>query len=171
MPRDRVVLVAPRRTNREILTCSPKKPPLALSYSSISSLFFLRQADAAARLGISLSALKTACKVVGVESWPSPRKANLKDRRTRSDRSGESANETRTKRENRLAGEIGELFDEALAHVDDNTDRKVREKFQRDHDGERIYIYLLAASRQNLRQSNKETARQKGRITDIKAAN
>ncbi|EKX34107.1 hypothetical protein GUITHDRAFT_119715 [Guillardia theta CCMP2712] len=62
-----VTIVLPRKKpsdgdngNREI----------ALTAESISKLFKMRQSDAAKHLGISLTALKSACRRVGVHKWP-----------------------------------------------------------------------------------------------------
>jgi len=41
-----------------------------LTAADITNMFYMRQAEAAESLGISLTALKNACKQVGIEHWP-----------------------------------------------------------------------------------------------------
>eukprot|EP00960_Hanusia_phi_P011604 338747-Hanusia_phi.AAC.3 len=60
--------VFPRRKKGESArssTCS-----LSLSLVDIKSLFYMRQSEAATFLGISLTAMKNACRRVGISRWP-----------------------------------------------------------------------------------------------------
>ncbi|EKX40108.1 hypothetical protein GUITHDRAFT_113846 [Guillardia theta CCMP2712] len=63
------VQVFPRRKNGE----THRNGVVNLSYSDILNLFHLRQDQAAKELGISITALRGACKRLGVPKWPYPR--------------------------------------------------------------------------------------------------
>eukprot|EP00960_Hanusia_phi_P062079 765035-Hanusia_phi.AAC.7 len=52
---------------------APSQKEILISNETIESLLHLRQADAANQLGISLTALKNACKYLGFENWPTAR--------------------------------------------------------------------------------------------------
>ncbi|EKX49666.1 hypothetical protein GUITHDRAFT_104629 [Guillardia theta CCMP2712] len=60
-----VVTARPRQQNYV-----PSGLLIEIDLPSIQSLFHLRQEDAASRLGISLSSLKSACRRLGVHRWP-----------------------------------------------------------------------------------------------------
>ncbi|EKX44596.1 hypothetical protein GUITHDRAFT_152912 [Guillardia theta CCMP2712] len=60
--------VSPRRTPSQHL--QHRKPKVVLTVHSLRALFHLRQPDAARALGISLTALKNACKRLRVGKWP-----------------------------------------------------------------------------------------------------
>ena len=60
--------VFPRRKKGESQRSSPKS--LSLSLNDIKALFYMRQVEAASHLGISLTAMKNACRRVGVVRWP-----------------------------------------------------------------------------------------------------
>jgi len=49
---------------------STRSNPLFLSESDISSLFHMKQAEAANHLGLSVTALKNACRKLGIMKWP-----------------------------------------------------------------------------------------------------
>uniref|UniRef100_A0A7S0HLH5 RWP-RK domain-containing protein n=1 Tax=Hanusia phi TaxID=3032 RepID=A0A7S0HLH5_9CRYP len=73
LPDRPAVFVAPR-PRRGL----PDPPPLPstqirLSPAVLQPLFTLKQRDAADRLGISLSSLKTACRRIGIFRWPGSR--------------------------------------------------------------------------------------------------
>ncbi|EKX35392.1 hypothetical protein GUITHDRAFT_118412 [Guillardia theta CCMP2712] len=63
--------VFPRKRKGEI---EKFKMPITLDMAKISNLFHLRQTEAAQQLGISLTALKNACRRVGLAKWPYSRK-------------------------------------------------------------------------------------------------
>mmetsp|Transcript_20230 Transcript_20230/g.46013 ORF Transcript_20230/g.46013 Transcript_20230/m.46013 type:complete len:177 (-) Transcript_20230:129-659(-) len=48
----------------------PSGLPVDLDLPTIEGMFHMRQEDAAASLGISLSSLKSACRRLGVRRWP-----------------------------------------------------------------------------------------------------
>jgi hypothetical protein len=54
------IIVAPRNGN----------PQRELTLASITEVFHLRQEDAARKLRVSLSVLKSSCKKFGVSKWP-----------------------------------------------------------------------------------------------------
>mmetsp|Transcript_24458 Transcript_24458/g.55161 ORF Transcript_24458/g.55161 Transcript_24458/m.55161 type:complete len:140 (-) Transcript_24458:101-520(-) len=64
-----VARIFPRRKAGETPSAS-NKSVVTLSKKDISLLFHLKQGDAANRLGISLTALKKACRRVGIDKWP-----------------------------------------------------------------------------------------------------
>uniref|UniRef100_A0A7S0EAY4 RWP-RK domain-containing protein n=1 Tax=Hanusia phi TaxID=3032 RepID=A0A7S0EAY4_9CRYP len=69
-PSERVARIVPRRKNGK--SVHPlKRTAVTLTRQDIISLFHLRQGDAAGYLGISLTALKTACRQLGLQKWPS----------------------------------------------------------------------------------------------------
>ncbi|EKX36755.1 hypothetical protein GUITHDRAFT_117053 [Guillardia theta CCMP2712] len=59
---------------------SDQRRYIRLDLLTISSLFHLRQLEAARILGISLTSLKSACRRLGVERWPYTRDATSPDR-------------------------------------------------------------------------------------------
>ncbi|EKX33306.1 hypothetical protein GUITHDRAFT_120520 [Guillardia theta CCMP2712] len=72
--------VFPRRKRGEKERNSQKS--LVLGLNDIKNMFHMRQTEAAAFLGISLTAMKNACRRVGVSRWPysrhRPRRVSLK---------------------------------------------------------------------------------------------
>ncbi|EKX44835.1 hypothetical protein GUITHDRAFT_109260 [Guillardia theta CCMP2712] len=59
-------------------TSSPacrKNPGVSLKASSLQALFHLPQTKAAASLGLSLTAFKSACRRLGIARWPYERKS------------------------------------------------------------------------------------------------
>jgi hypothetical protein len=66
-----VVCIFPRRKAGESVRTCPEKgrAPLKFDLASIQPLFALSQKDAARALGISLTALKTMCRKLGITSW------------------------------------------------------------------------------------------------------
>ncbi|EKX38482.1 hypothetical protein GUITHDRAFT_115446 [Guillardia theta CCMP2712] len=64
------VQIFPRRKQGEEV----RSKPVFLSESDVSSLFHLRQPDAANQLGISVTALKNACRRLGITEWPYKKK-------------------------------------------------------------------------------------------------
>ncbi|EKX31952.1 hypothetical protein GUITHDRAFT_121879 [Guillardia theta CCMP2712] len=120
-----------------------KKASIALSYDSIAALFPLRQVDAAKTLGVSLTALKKACKQVGIAGWPYSRQhqgrssANQPSSEQPSEEDGEGG-EGGEGGEDRREGQMymaRGLFEEALEHVEGRTAtnglRKKKEQKQR----------------------------------------
>ncbi|EKX44174.1 hypothetical protein GUITHDRAFT_109958 [Guillardia theta CCMP2712] len=73
-PQPHVHYVMPRKKQGGQMPSS--KEIVALSYAKICSLFHLRQIEAARELGISLSALKTACRALGIFKWPNNRNSD-----------------------------------------------------------------------------------------------
>eukprot|EP00960_Hanusia_phi_P068199 766785-Hanusia_phi.AAC.1 len=66
--------------SRETEKQASKRIGMHLQLSDIVALFHLRQAEAAKILGISLSAMKNACRRVGITRWPYSRsRPNLPD--------------------------------------------------------------------------------------------
>eukprot|EP00960_Hanusia_phi_P040323 754398-Hanusia_phi.AAC.1 len=64
---DRIeIFVTPRDKN----DLRQGKKMFQISQKQIESLFHLRQTEAAAYLGISLTAMKAACRRVGISKWP-----------------------------------------------------------------------------------------------------
>ena len=51
----------------------PSQKEILITNETIESLLHLRQVDAANQLGISLTALKNACKYLGFDDWPTAR--------------------------------------------------------------------------------------------------
>ncbi|EKX42096.1 hypothetical protein GUITHDRAFT_111948 [Guillardia theta CCMP2712] len=51
----------------------PSQREVLITNETIESLLHLRQTDAANQLGISLTALKNACKYLGFDNWPTAR--------------------------------------------------------------------------------------------------
>eukprot|EP00960_Hanusia_phi_P031947 749579-Hanusia_phi.AAC.3 len=92
----RKVRLLPRRKRKSSVE-GPKE--LVLGMDQISLFFHLPQCEAATQMGISLSALKTVCRKVGLEKWPYKRKYF-------------SAKGLETSCHNDLS-----LFEEALEHV------------------------------------------------------
>ncbi|EKX32916.1 hypothetical protein GUITHDRAFT_156205 [Guillardia theta CCMP2712] len=66
----RVARVFPRRRRNEREIDSNRREEIVLTAADITNMFYMRQAEAAESLGISLTALKNACKQVGIEHWP-----------------------------------------------------------------------------------------------------
>eukprot|EP00960_Hanusia_phi_P046616 757938-Hanusia_phi.AAC.2 len=66
-PREQTVVVTARPRQQNFV---PSGLLIEIDLPSIQSLFHLRQEDAASRLGISLSSLKSACRRLGVHRWP-----------------------------------------------------------------------------------------------------
>uniref|UniRef100_A0A7S0F1T5 RWP-RK domain-containing protein n=1 Tax=Hanusia phi TaxID=3032 RepID=A0A7S0F1T5_9CRYP len=62
--------IVPRRKAGEFGASTSAKDAITLTERDIVSLFSLRQGDAARHLGISLTALKAACRRLGVPKWP-----------------------------------------------------------------------------------------------------
>ena len=73
---NKTAIVLPRKQNGEGVA---SKDPVCLDMAKISSLFKMRQIDAAKHLGISLSALRNACRHVGLEKWPYSRNRDKSD--------------------------------------------------------------------------------------------
>eukprot|EP00960_Hanusia_phi_P070787 767398-Hanusia_phi.AAC.3 len=73
---NKTAIVLPRKQNGEGVV---SKDPVCLDMARISSLFKMRQVDAAKHLGISLSALRNACRHVGLEKWPYSRNRDKSD--------------------------------------------------------------------------------------------
>eukprot|EP00960_Hanusia_phi_P044016 756411-Hanusia_phi.AAC.2 len=66
----RVARVFPRRKRGENGEVERARNGITLSHQDLTALFHLRQSDAAQQLGISLTALKSACRHVGIMKWP-----------------------------------------------------------------------------------------------------
>mmetsp|Transcript_2586 Transcript_2586/g.6188 ORF Transcript_2586/g.6188 Transcript_2586/m.6188 type:complete len:191 (-) Transcript_2586:1146-1718(-) len=66
----RVARVFPRRRRNEREIDTNRREEIVLTAADITNMFYMRQAEAAESLGISLTALKNACKQVGIEHWP-----------------------------------------------------------------------------------------------------
>ncbi|EKX50226.1 hypothetical protein GUITHDRAFT_151252 [Guillardia theta CCMP2712] len=64
-----VARIFPRRKAGET-SISASKSVVTLSKKDISMMFHMKQGDAANMLGISLTALKKACRRVGIDKWP-----------------------------------------------------------------------------------------------------
>uniref|UniRef100_A0A7S0HNB0 RWP-RK domain-containing protein n=1 Tax=Hanusia phi TaxID=3032 RepID=A0A7S0HNB0_9CRYP len=75
--RAKLHFVVPRRKRGE--SNFQRQDPIGLDRSAIQKLFHLRQKDAADHLGISLTALKNACRALGVNHWPYSRKRENED--------------------------------------------------------------------------------------------
>eukprot|EP00960_Hanusia_phi_P051747 760993-Hanusia_phi.AAC.2 len=130
----KIARIVPRRKHEQ-LSFIGKKKEIAITADKIRSLFHLRQSDAAKNLvegrdclGISLTALKGACRVLGVGKWPYSRT------RYPSEAGGELQTDERSyfvvgdssslrdqeeeeeEEEERCQG-FGDLFMEALRHV------------------------------------------------------
>ena len=67
-----MVCIYPRRKAGEEDAGTPAKgrPAMQLGYSAVAALFDMTQAEAAQRLGISLTALKTVSRKLGISRWP-----------------------------------------------------------------------------------------------------
>ncbi|EKX37575.1 hypothetical protein GUITHDRAFT_116214 [Guillardia theta CCMP2712] len=63
-----VHVVFPRRKRGQSMPTN--RDAIGLDASSITSLFHLRQTEAAKHLGISLTAMKNACRSLGINKWP-----------------------------------------------------------------------------------------------------
>ena len=67
-----VVWIYPRRKagEKDAGTSAKGRPAMQLGYSAVAALFDIPQGEAAQRLGISLTALKTASRKLGISRWP-----------------------------------------------------------------------------------------------------
>ncbi|EKX33671.1 hypothetical protein GUITHDRAFT_120119 [Guillardia theta CCMP2712] len=54
-----------------------RRPPTLVSADAVRALMHLSQREAAEQLDISLTALKSACKKMGITGWPYTRKEKL----------------------------------------------------------------------------------------------
>ncbi|EKX31266.1 hypothetical protein GUITHDRAFT_122531 [Guillardia theta CCMP2712] len=125
----KIARIVPRRKHQQ-LGLVAKKSEIAVTSDRIRSLLHLKQADAAHELGISLTALKGACRLLGVGKWPYSRTRYPQETRGReaakSDENeslGESEEGDVEWGEVKGEGEeggggFGELFMEALRHVE-----------------------------------------------------
>mmetsp|Transcript_5937 Transcript_5937/g.12021 ORF Transcript_5937/g.12021 Transcript_5937/m.12021 type:complete len:111 (+) Transcript_5937:2-334(+) len=68
-PKEKSTAIYPRRSPED-RDSAPRKDAVFVSKSALSQLFHLSLPDAAARLGISPTALKSACRKLGIEKWP-----------------------------------------------------------------------------------------------------
>ncbi|EKX50756.1 hypothetical protein GUITHDRAFT_103347 [Guillardia theta CCMP2712] len=55
---------------------SHRRDHIRLDLSTVSSLYHLKQVEAAKLLGISLTSLKSGCRRLGIERWPYRREMN-----------------------------------------------------------------------------------------------
>ena len=66
-----MVWIYPRRKAGENAGTPAKgRPAMQLGYSAVAAFFDIPQGEAAQRLGISLTALKTASRKLGISRWP-----------------------------------------------------------------------------------------------------
>ena len=67
-----MVCIYPRRKagEKDAGTSAKGRPAMQLGYSAVAALFDIPQGEAAQRLGISLTALKTASRKLGISRWP-----------------------------------------------------------------------------------------------------
>ncbi|EKX41734.1 hypothetical protein GUITHDRAFT_112149 [Guillardia theta CCMP2712] len=118
-----VVHVLPRRRVGKVWQAGPT---VTLNAQGVTSLFVMRQSDAAKFLGISLTSLKSACRQLGVTKWPYSRRRMLDG----NNMDGTKKDDSKTDDEDEDSGaeeaeEMSEpitaydsLFMEALAHVE-----------------------------------------------------
>eukprot|EP00960_Hanusia_phi_P050573 760297-Hanusia_phi.AAC.2 len=100
------VVLYPRRKKSKV--ASPREIVFDSKY--VANFFHLPQPEAAIKMGISLSALKSVCRRVGVRRWP------YKRQYTTNDSQGEEET-TKDKWEEDSMDDF-ELFEEALRHVE-----------------------------------------------------
>ncbi|EKX33368.1 hypothetical protein GUITHDRAFT_120431 [Guillardia theta CCMP2712] len=62
-------------------SAKPQASKIFLTASDLQRLLVYKQVDAAKLLGVSLTALKNACRQLGLESWPKERSQLLAARR------------------------------------------------------------------------------------------
>ncbi|EKX42650.1 hypothetical protein GUITHDRAFT_111329 [Guillardia theta CCMP2712] len=62
----RPIKIFPRRKQGQ----PSRGPDVYLTHDRLASFFHMRQKDAAEKLGISLSAMRSACRRLGIERWP-----------------------------------------------------------------------------------------------------
>ncbi|EKX42651.1 hypothetical protein GUITHDRAFT_111330 [Guillardia theta CCMP2712] len=62
----RPIKIFPRRKQGQ----PSRGPDVYLTHDRLASFFHMRQKDAAEKLGISLTAMRSACRRLGIERWP-----------------------------------------------------------------------------------------------------
>mmetsp|Transcript_36222 Transcript_36222/g.81562 ORF Transcript_36222/g.81562 Transcript_36222/m.81562 type:complete len:152 (+) Transcript_36222:50-505(+) len=71
-----VVKVCPRAKRQRVQGADEEARPVNLDLQTVEGLFRYKQAEAAKMLGISLSAMKSACRRIGISRWPYSRTRN-----------------------------------------------------------------------------------------------
>mmetsp|Transcript_28370 Transcript_28370/g.64294 ORF Transcript_28370/g.64294 Transcript_28370/m.64294 type:complete len:142 (-) Transcript_28370:93-518(-) len=119
-----VVHVLPRRRVGKVWQAGPT---VTLNAQGVTSLFVMRQSDAAKFLGISLTSLKSACRQLGVTKWPYSRRRMLDGNNFDNSKKEDGKTDDEDEEEDSGAEDAEELsepvtaydslFMEALAHV------------------------------------------------------
>ncbi|EKX35086.1 hypothetical protein GUITHDRAFT_118742 [Guillardia theta CCMP2712] len=107
-----ITILPRRRKGSPLPHADPVKRPVFLTSKDILALFHMQQKSAADKLGISLTALKMACKKLGLPRWPYMR-------------TGPAEAEKEKEGKGRWATtslELGELMEDAMRHCCEEED-------------------------------------------------
>ncbi|EKX33672.1 hypothetical protein GUITHDRAFT_120120 [Guillardia theta CCMP2712] len=117
------VKIVPRRRKFESRN---RRPPTLVSADAVRALMHLSQREAAEQLDISLTALKSACKKMGITGWPYTRKEKLAAAKCLQGLDKEPAVESRNEEEEIESDEdIPDMADDGDAGGGDRADRIV----------------------------------------------
>ncbi|EKX35085.1 hypothetical protein GUITHDRAFT_118741 [Guillardia theta CCMP2712] len=112
-----VTILPRRRKGSPLPHADPVKRPVFLTSKDILALFHMQQKSAADKLGISLTALKMACKKLGLPRWPYMRTSPAEAEKEKGKGKEKEGSQWAT-----TSLELGELMEDAMRHCCEEED-------------------------------------------------